>query len=146
MPSRSRILEQKTRHYDEARKKYSAGVATDYDVLVGKVAVENARPDVIRTENLIRISRENLRFLLGYEQEVDVKGSLEATITSYPGYEDAVEVAMKNRPELSDLRHRIDVANELVKIANAGDKPRLDFKAAYGFRDLDLGPDQSCEW
>jgi outer membrane protein TolC len=134
-------LEQKRRHYDEARKKYSAGVATDYDVLVGKVAVENARPDVIRTENLIRISRENLRFLLGFEQEVDIKGGLEATIGSYPEYEDAVELAMKNRPELSDLRHRIEVANELVKIANAGDKPRLDLRAGYGFRDLDLGPD-----
>ncbi|MCJ7663205.1 MAG: TolC family protein, partial [Desulfobacterales bacterium] len=91
-------LEQKTRHYDEARKKYSAGVATDYDVLAGRVAVENARPEVIRTENLIRISRENLRFLMGHAQEVDIKGSLEATITSYPKYEDTVEVAAKNRP------------------------------------------------
>ena len=134
-------LEQKTRHYEEARKKYTAGVATDYDVLVAKVATENAQPDVIRTENLIRISKENFRFLLGHAQEVDVNGSLQATIASYPEYEDAVGVAMKNRPELSDLRHRISVAEELVKIANAGDKPRLDFKAGYGFRDLDLGPD-----
>ena len=133
--------EQKIRHYDEARKKYSAGVATDYDVLVGKVAVENARPDVIRTENLVRISRENLRFLLGSEQKVDVKGGLEPTISSYPGYEEAAELAVKNRPELSDLRHRIGVANELVTIASAGDKPRLDLKAGYGFRDLDMGQD-----
>ena len=134
-------LEQKIRHYDEAHKKHAAGVATDYDILVARVAVENARPDIIRTENLIRLSRENLRFLLGFDQEVDVKGGLETTIASYPEYEDAVELAMKNRPELSDLRHRTEVANELVKIANAGDKPRLDLKAGYGFRDLDLGPD-----
>ena len=134
-------LEQKIRHYDEAQKKYSAGVATDYDILVARVAVENARPDVIRTENLIRLSRENLRFLLGLDQEVDVKGGLEIMIASYPEYEGAVELAMKNRPELSDLRHRTEVANELIKIANAGDKPRLDLRAGYGFRDLDLGPD-----
>ena len=134
-------LEQKIRHYDEAHKKHAAGVATDYDILVARVAVENARPDIIRTENLIRLSRENLRFLLGFDQEVDVKGGLETTIASYPEYEDAVELAMKNRPELSDLQHRTEVANELVKIANAGDKPRLDLKAGYGFRDLDLGPD-----
>ena len=136
-------LEQKIRHYDEASKKYSAGIATDYDVLTGKVAVENARPDIIRTENLIRILKENLRFLLGYEEEVDVKGDLEVTITPYPRYEDAVKVSMKNRPELSDLRHRIDIANELIKIANAGDKPRLDFNGTYGFRDLYLGVDQN---
>jgi HAE1 family hydrophobic/amphiphilic exporter-1 len=135
-------LEQKTRHYDEARKKYSSGVATDYDVLAAKVTVENARPDVIRTENLIRILRENLRFLLGYEEEVEVGGNLEVTITPYPNYEDTVQVAMKNRPEISDLHHHIEVANEMVKIANAGDKPRLDFKGTYGFRDLYLGVDQ----
>lgn len=142
-------LEQKTRHYDEASKKYLAGVATDYDVLAAKVAVENARPIVIRTENLIRISRENLRFLLANAQEVDVQGSLEATITPYPRVEEVLEVAIKNRPELFDLRHRIEVAKELVKIANAGDKPRLDFKAAYGFRELDLGQDNHAhggEW
>ncbi len=38
-------------------------------------------------------------------------------------------------------RHRIQVAEELVKIAKAGDKPRLDFKGGYGWRDLDMGQD-----
>jgi HAE1 family hydrophobic/amphiphilic exporter-1 len=117
-------LEQKIRHYDEAQKKYSAGVATDYDVLAGRVDVENARPAVIRTENLIRIARERFRFLLGIgEQAVDADGNLEAMITEYPRYEVAVEMAWKRRPELSDLRHRIEIGKELITIANAGDKP-----------------------
>jgi len=135
-------LEQKRRHYDEAQKKYGAGVATDYDVLVGKVDVENAQPPVIRTENLIRVSREKLRFLLGTDaKEVDVKGTLETGISPYPEYGEAEEIARKSRPELSDLRHRIQVAEELIKIARAGDKPRLDFKGGYGWRDLDAGSD-----
>jgi len=137
-------LDQKIRHNDEARKKYSAGVATDYDVLVSKVSVENAQPEVIRTENLIRISRDKLQFLLALDgQEVDITGSLETEILPYPIYREAVEVARKNRPELFDLRHRLGVAEELVKIAQAGDKPRLDLKAGYGWRDLDLGRDQA---
>lgn len=136
-------LEQKKRHYDEANKRYAAGVATDYDLLVGKVDVENAQPAVIRTENLIPISRERLRFLLGTDgRDVDVKGALDAEISPYPEYQAAEEIARKNRPELSDLRHRIQVAEELVKIAQAGDKPRLDLKGGYGWRDLDTGPDQ----
>jgi outer membrane protein TolC len=135
-------LEQKRRHYDEANKKYAAGVATDYDVLVGKVDVENAQPAVIRGENLIWISREKLRFLLGTDgKEVDVKGTLETVISSYSEYWEAEEIARRNRPELSDLRHRIQVVEELVKIAQAGDKPRLDFKGGYGWRDLDAGSD-----
>ena len=139
-------LEQKEHHYDEASKKHAAGVTTDYDVLVGKVDVENAQPAVIRGENLIWISRERLRFLLGTDgKEVDVKGTLETAISSYPEYGEAEEVARKNRPELSDLRRRIQVAEELIKIARAGDKPRLDFKAGYGWRDLDVGQDQHAD-
>ena len=134
--------EQKVRHFDETQKKYISGVASDYDVLSGKVDVENARPVVIRTENLIRISREKIRFLLGMNQkEADVEGTLNTEVSPYPSYEEAEQIAKKNRPELSDLRHRIQVAEELVKIAKAGDKPRLDFKGGYGWRDLDMGQD-----
>jgi len=137
-------LDQKIRHYDEAKKKYSAGVATDYDVLVSKVSVENAQPEVIRTENLIGTSKEKLRFLLGRDgQEVDITGNLETKILPYLLFEEAVDVAKKNRPELSDLRHRTGVANELVRVAQAGNKPRLDFKAEYGWRDLDVGREQA---
>jgi outer membrane protein len=135
-------LDQKIRHYDEAQKKYKAGVATDYDVLAGKVDVENARPAVIRTENLIRIARERFRFLLGIgEQEVDADGNLETLIAEYPKYEEAVEMAWKKRPELSDLRHRIEIGKELITIANAGDKPRVDFKGGLGWTHLDMGGD-----
>ena len=133
-------LEQKRRHHDEARKRFAAGVATDYDVLAARVTAENAQPEVIQADNLVRISRERLRFLLGTDgPEIDVKGSLEVTITPYRKFEEALEIALKNRPELSDLHHRKQVGEELVKIAQAGDKPRVDLKGGYGWRYLDLG-------
>jgi len=135
-------LEQKVRHYEEARKRHALGVATDYDVLAGRVDTENARPALIRTENLIQIARERFRFLLGIgEQEVDTRGTLETVISEYPRYGEAIETAWKKRPELSDLRHRIEIAKELVTIANAGDKPRLDFKGGFGWSNLDMGGD-----
>jgi outer membrane protein TolC len=130
-------LEQKERHLDEARRKYAAGTATDYDVLAAEVAVENARPEVIRRENLISVTRERLRFLLGMEgQEVDVTGTLETPVLPYPPYERGVEIAWENRPDLADLQKRVGISAELVKIYAAGDKPRLDLKASYGWRDL----------
>jgi len=133
-------VEQKIRHYDEASKKHAIGVATDYDVLSGKVDVENARPAVIRAENLIRMSKEKLRFLLALSGEGgDVEGTLEPEIAPNPQYRESEEIAKKNRPELSDLRKRIQVGEELVKIAQAGDKPRLDLIAGYGWQNLDLG-------
>ena len=130
-------LDQKMRHLDEARRKYAAGTATDYDVLAAEVAVENARPEVIRRENLIQVTRERLRFLLGMEgQEVDVTGTLETPISPFPPYEEGVEIAWKNRPDFADLKKRMGIAVELVKIYDAGDKPRVDLKASYGWREL----------
>ncbi|NWF56635.1 MAG: TolC family protein [Syntrophaceae bacterium] len=129
--------DQKVRIQDETRRKHAAGVATDYDVLAADVAVENAKPEVIRRENQVRITREKLRFLLGLEgEEVDAKGTFEETINPYPSYEKGVATAWNNRPDLSDLQKRIGIAAELVKIYDAGDKPRVDLKGSYGWRDI----------
>ena len=131
---------QKERLLDEAQKKRTAGTATDYDVLAAEVGVRNAGPPVIRAENLVRTARERLRFLLGRDgREVDVRGELAAEIGEYPRYEEALATAWKRRPELSDLRNRIGISEELITIARAGDKPRLDLNAAVGWKENDIG-------
>ncbi len=135
-----RNRDQKARHLDEARKKHSAGTATDYDVLVSEVALQNAMPEVLRTGNLVRLSRERLRFLLGRgEREVDAKGDLSAAVGEYPDYGKTLAAAIGNRPELADLRHRTAIAGELLTIAKAGNKPKLNFQGALGYQDLDYG-------
>jgi len=133
-------LKQKERHLEEARNKYSLGTATDYDVLAAEVAVKNARPEVIRSENLVRTAREKLNFLLAGEGEgLEVVGALAPQIAPQPGYDEVLQAAWQNRPELADLVHRGAVARELVKISRAGDKPRLDLKAGLGWRQLVAG-------
>jgi HAE1 family hydrophobic/amphiphilic exporter-1 len=128
---------QKLRHLDEAKRKFSAGVATDYDVLASEVAAENTQPEVIRAANSIRMTRERLRFLLATgAEEIDVAESLDTaapTRTLPATYEEAVKIAAKRRPELSDLRLRIGIYDELVTIANAENKPRLDLKGGVGW-------------
>ncbi len=138
-------LEQKERHLEEARRKYSAGVATDYEILAAEVAVKNARPEVIRTENRIRDSLDRLRFLLAIEDDsIDVTGRLEAGDDPVVrSYDLIYKTALDQRPEVRDLRYRINIAGELVTIANADDKPRLDFRGGYGWkwfesRDMDI--------
>jgi outer membrane protein TolC len=132
-------LEQKSAHLDQAKRKYSAGVATEFDVLAAQVATENARPDVIKTENTIRIARERLRFLLGITDDVDASGNLDVTEFAIPGYDESIDSALKKRPELADLKNRHGMLNELVKVYGSGDKPRVDMKATGGYRELTSG-------
>ena len=106
--------------------------------------MENARPEVIRTANLIQQSRMKFAFQMGLSSDkVDGRGTLEASIGNYPPYEESIKTALSQRPELNEFQHRIGIAEELVKINNAYDKPRVDFKAGYGWQDLILDNTQA---
>ena len=132
-------LAQKERHHIEAKRKFEIGVATDYDLLAAEVELQNARPDLIRTENSIRTSRERLRFLLGADQQdVDVAGRIEVKPEQVAGFDESLKIALDKRPELADQQLRIGINRELVVIANADDKPRLDLKGAAGWHQLEL--------
>ncbi len=134
--------DQKQRHLEEATRKLRAGIATDYDVLAAEVAVENSRPEVIRSENAVRLAREQLRFLLVMgSDDVDTVGTLELPTGGrlLPTQSDeAVRIAVTHRPELADLRLRIGMYDQLVTIAAAENKPRLDLKAGAGWHWLSL--------
>jgi HAE1 family hydrophobic/amphiphilic exporter-1 len=134
-------LVQKERHLDEANRKYAEGTATDYDVLAAEVAVENARPEVIRATNALNSARDRLRFLLAIESgEVDASGQLTPADAASPppDYDSALATALEHRPDLASIEHRMAVVRDLVKMYGAGDKPRLDLAAGYGWRQYDL--------
>jgi HAE1 family hydrophobic/amphiphilic exporter-1 len=133
-------LEQKERHRAEAAKRFDAGVATDYDVLAARVGAENARPEVIRTANGMREARERLRYLLGGgDREVDAAGSLDVPAVAPPDREAAVAEALSRRPEIAEAAKRKAIAREQVRIAAAGDKPRLDFRGSLGYGAVEFG-------
>lgn len=133
-------LTQKERHRDEAAHRLALGVATDYDLLAAKVATENARPGVIRAANQVRTARDQLRFFMGGgAEDVDAKGSLVVAATPLPTFAQALALARERRPELLELAHRQAIADELVTIARAEDKPRLDLNGGYGEERLAMG-------
>jgi len=131
-------LAQKERHLEEAQNRQKAGTATDYDVLAAQVTVDNARPAGIRADNRVRNARERLRFLLAESSPIDVVGALEAPIEAVPAYDQVVSTALANRPEIEEARTQLGIYAELVTIAKAGNKPRLDFTGAWGKRSLAL--------
>ncbi len=132
-------LSQKLRHQIEALKKFSAGVATDYDTLAAGVEVENAVPEVIKMANNIRTRRENLRFLLGIDQEdVDAKGEIKVTPEQPESFEETLSKGIEKRPELLDQILRVGIYEELVNIAATGNKPRLDLRGGGGWRQMEL--------
>ncbi len=136
----SQNLDQRLRHHDEAKRKFDAGTATDYDVLAAQVAVDNARPDVIRTDNLIRTARERLGLMLARDgRGLDATGKMQVNLGSPPTRAAILARALDKRPEMMSLKHQRLMAGELVTVYQAGDKPRLDLQAQYGRRDQTAG-------
>jgi hydrophobic/amphiphilic exporter-1 (mainly G- bacteria), HAE1 family len=132
-------LSQKQRHLDETKRKRTLGTATDYDVLAADVAVKNARPGVIRADNAVRVTREQLKFLLADTGgDIEVTGLLAAEIEPAQAYDQVLAKALRNRPELGELASQRGIYSELVTIAKASDKPRIDFASGLGKRSLGL--------
>ena len=130
--------EQKERHLEEAKRRQAAGTATDYDVLASQVALENARPGVIRGNNAVTVAKARLRFLLGEDGEVDVTGMLATPVEPAPSYETVYQSALGRRPELSALSSQRGIYREIAAIAKSGNRPRLDFVGGVGTRTLGL--------
>jgi len=124
---------------DEATARYEAGVATDYDVLAARVALDNARPEAIAAAQQRPYGSRQLGFLLAEEGlEVDARqpGGRARGGTSLPG-----ACGRGDRAEARGFRAGAppEVARELAKIAGASDKPRLDLRGGYGGRWIDNG-------
>jgi HAE1 family hydrophobic/amphiphilic exporter-1 len=67
-----------------------------------------------------------------------VDGTLTASVEPAPAYDALLARALANRPELGVIDAQQGIYAELIKIANAADKPRVDFSAAWGRRSLGL--------
>lgn len=133
-------LSQKERHLAQAGHRFEAGTATDYDILSAEVAVQNARPDVIRAKNHVAVSLDHLAVLLGWEcRNLSIEGELETDASPAPDYETLVASAFEKRPELAESAAMRQIQRELITVARAGNKPRIDFQGSAGRGSLEMG-------
>jgi outer membrane protein len=128
-------VEQRQKHLEMARTRYTAGVATEVDVLRSQVSLANAQPELIRSENAVRLARSVLNNLL--VRPVDYATVALGELTFVPQAKtDAQQIArqaVEHRPELQRLRINELEAESQKKLANAENRLRLDFNGQYGF-------------
>ncbi|MBF0397058.1 MAG: efflux RND transporter permease subunit [Desulfobacterales bacterium] len=132
-------LQHKIRVLAESKRKYEAGTATEYDILSAEVAMRNAKPEVIQAENSVRIYSEQLGALIGFpEGDFEVDGSIDVNIHEIPKFNDVLNTSLNNRPDITELRHRMQIKKELVKIVGADNKPNINLQGSYDWQYLDV--------
>lgn len=124
-----------------AKNRFEAGSVSNFDVLRAEVELANAQPPLIRARNNFRISVEELRQVIGYDNSEaenlrkvpEFIGSLDFTPTTFE-LQQALDAARTSRPELKQLEKIADARVAGVRNAKSNYYPDLALVGGYEFR------------
>lgn len=129
------LLEEELR---QTRQRYEAGTVPRFNVLRAEVELANARPRLSRARNSLRIAKQNLAQLLGFDVPPEFSEDLPLELADrlqppagLPELNAALRQALEHRRELAVLRHAEALQAEAVRQARAGFKPAVELFAGY---------------
>lgn len=130
------------RHVAQVEKLYEEGLASRLDLMRSKVGLTNLNNQVAQMENRAELALLALRNLIGITDRTPIALTAELSADSLPlDSNTAIDSALKNRPELIQLRQALRIADLGVRIARTANLPTLfaianyDYKRPIGFND-----------
>lgn len=129
-------------HLAQARGFFEAGVKSKFDVTKAEVDLSNARLNLIRAENALRIARVTLNNAMGLSDPpayeiVDALSFRKSDIT----FDQAREQAFLNRPDLRATTAKRQAAEASLDLARKGYYPTLTGSATYTRTEADFPPE-----
>ena len=110
----------------------SAGTATGADVANAEAGLKRAEQEAVAARNSLDNARARLALHMGLGPAQSVSPISDAVDIKQPaGDDEAVEIALRTRPELIALGYRIDSARAAVELARADRNPTLAAVGAY---------------
>ena len=141
-----------TQELGDTRRRFEAGTVPRFNVLRAEVELANARPRLIRARNSLRIAKNNLANLLGFnvpkEAFADIPLNLSGRLEAEPYQLElprAIALALERRTELGSLRKARALRGEEVVSAKAGYKPAVQAFAGYDVHNSMLHSDLAFE-
>lgn len=127
-------VKQFEQHLAQARGFYEVGTRALFDVTKAEVDLSNAKLNLIRAENAVRLSRVTLNNALGVPNAPDY--TVEDNLSYQPyllTFDEAVKRAYENRPDLRSLIARREAAEQAISLARSSYFPYLTGNASYGW-------------
>ncbi|MGH2435457.1 MAG: TolC family protein [bacterium] len=127
-----RALNQASEILRVANARVSTGAAPQFETLQAQVAVATAEQEVVRAHTSVATAQTSLNAALNQAQDA----SLEFTETLEPRpvsgtVADAIARALRDRPEIAELRSRIGAAQAGIELAQSGGRPNVNLSAGY---------------
>ncbi len=119
-------------HLDQAKGFYEVGTHPKFDVTKAEVDLSNAKLNLITAGNALRIARVTLNNTMGVPDapEYEVEDSL-AYIKKEISMAQAINSALKNRPEIEATDLRVKASEKSIDLAKKGYFPVITGNAAY---------------
>jgi outer membrane protein len=132
-------VKQYEQHLEQARGFYEVGTHPKYDVTTAEVNLSNAKLNLIRAENALKVAKVTLNNVMGVPDApgYDIQDNLafeKYTVTM----ETAVEKAYDNRPDLQSLVAQRKAAEKNIALQKTGYYPVLSGNAAYNLGGSDF--------
>ncbi len=137
-------VQQFNKHLDQAKGFFEVGVKPKFDVTKAEVDLSNARLDLIKTENALRIARSTLNNAMGYPDAPEYDTSRTDFVPQPYGiiFEEALQKAYQDRPELKSLATKRQAQEKTIELSKKGYYPNITGTAGYGWGGQDFPWDQ----
>lgn len=124
-------------HLDNVSAQYTVGTVAKLDVLTSNVSLANAKTTAVTADNNVDISEANLNNILGLPLQTKlVLSDHKLPFDSYDiSLEEAMDYAMKYRPEVLQSALAVQKAEENIGIAKSGNRPSVQVGASNGWND-----------
>lgn len=119
-------------HAEVAKNFYEVGMIPRNDVLESEVELANANQDLVVAQHGVQLAKSRFNTLL--RRPVDAPLTVEDVMGYQPfsrAYEDCVETALKQRPEMRIADLEVETAQREVKLTKTGYYPSVDLQANY---------------
>ncbi|MCW5559599.1 MAG: TolC family protein [Verrucomicrobiae bacterium] len=137
----------------DQKRRYDAGTAPRFNVLRAEVELANARPKLIRAQNLFRITKNNLATRLGWDIPTNTTENIPLELAdrlearpfdlSLPV---AIARGIEQRPELAARKTDVRLRREGVKQAQADYYPTVGITGGYQWRSTIFRDDLSINY
>jgi len=136
-----------SKHLEQVKKFYQIGTVSKFEVLRAQVQLEGLKPQLIKAENGVKLTKLNLATLIGFKKTdpfvISNESAKSVLGNNSFALDGLLDEAYQKRPEMQQNQKLLEISQMKTKLAQAGYKPNVLLVGSY----QGLGDDFSLgEW
>ncbi len=130
------------RTVEDTELRYRNGLASEYDLLTAQVQLSGLKPQILQTENSIKLAKLQLKMYLSIPENVEIEaaGALDDQRDRVLTGAEDLSADLTNNSDLRSLDFQRELLRRQLRVSNTGRWPTVAafFNATYTGNDLDM--------